>query len=107
MNCTGALYSSILMDYVSKKQRAKWQSLQAVTGFGWSGSAVLGGLLVDHYGFDICFICTAGVQALGWCTLCLLLPLVPISETEVSDAATPETEGLLGAQRREDFSSDT
>merc|ERR1719323_2849063 len=46
MNSCGALRSSVLMDYVSKKNRAKWNSLDSVRKFGWSGSAVVGGILV-------------------------------------------------------------
>ena len=42
MNSSAPLMKSILMDYVSKRNRAKWASLDSVARFGWSGSAVAG-----------------------------------------------------------------
>ena len=42
MNCTSGLTKSILNDYVSKKRRAKWNGLESVNIFSWSGSAALG-----------------------------------------------------------------
>lgn len=53
MNCNYPLQKSILMDYVSKEHRATWNSLEAVTSFGWSGSAALGGWLIHRYGFQV------------------------------------------------------
>ena len=47
MNSSAPLMKSILMDYVSKRNRAKWASLDSVARFGWSGSAVAGGELVQ------------------------------------------------------------
>ena len=38
------------MDYTLKKDRAKWSSLESVSNFGWSGSALLGGAIIDHGG---------------------------------------------------------
>ena len=46
MKSTRGVGKSILMDYVAKKNRAKWNSIDNITRFGWSGSALLGGFLV-------------------------------------------------------------
>ena len=56
---------AIIMDYVPKSMRAKWSSLESVLGFGWSGSAVAGGFLLDSYGFQFTFVTTALLQAIG------------------------------------------
>ena len=56
---------AIIMDFVPKRMRAKWSSLESVLGFGWSGSAVAGGFLLDAYGFQVTFVSTAIIQAAG------------------------------------------
>ena len=42
---------SLLMDYVPKEARGRWNSLDSVLAFGWCGSAVAGGFLLDAFGF--------------------------------------------------------
>ena len=39
------------MDFVPKKERARWKALESVSAFGWCGSAALGGYLGDKHGF--------------------------------------------------------
>jgi len=80
MNCTSPLMRSILMDYVDKKARGKWTSFESISSFGWSGSAVAGGIMVDHFGYGFTFAITAAVQFSGWCLTLLLLPIVPRKE---------------------------
>lgn len=46
MNSTVGLEKSILMDIVPKSLRAKVNSVEGFITFSWTGSAVLGGLLV-------------------------------------------------------------
>ena len=48
-----------------QENRAKWNSLEAVSNFGWSGTSLFGGLLIDHYNYQISFHVTAFVQLLG------------------------------------------
>jgi len=62
MNSPAALTKSLLMDNVPTAERAKWASLESVNMFSWSGSAALGGILVEREGllFNFCF--TAGLQ---------------------------------------------
>ena len=42
-----ALSKSVLNDYIPKKHRATWASLEAVNTSTWAGSAVLGGFIAD------------------------------------------------------------
>jgi len=60
------------MDHVPKEERAKWASLESVSMVSWSGSAALGGILVESKGilFNFCF--TAFLQFLATGPLLLL-----------------------------------
>ena len=58
----------ILMDYVPKKQRAQWKSLESISSFGWCGSAALGGYLSDKYGYTTTFLIAIAMQTCA--TLC-------------------------------------
>ena len=66
--------------HVVQESRARWNSLDGVLIFGWSGSAFVGGILVDKYGFDVTFCLTAAMQAIGVLILVPLLFLVPRKE---------------------------
>ncbi len=57
--------------------RARWNSLDGVLIFGWSGTALLGGMLIDKIGFGGTFCLTALVQCIGVCFLLPLLFIVP------------------------------
>ena len=80
MNCTAPLQTSILMDALPREARARWKSLDAVSGFGWSGSAAFGGWLADRYDYTETFLITALFQTAGIGVWALLLPLVPRTE---------------------------
>lgn len=73
MNAPSSIRESIMMDYVTTETRARWKSLDAVTTFGWTGSAAIGGVLADNYGYPSTFLLTAAVQAFG---VLILIPLV-------------------------------
>ena len=45
MNSVLGVNKSVFMDYVPKRPRGKWNSLDSVARFGWSGSALFGGLI--------------------------------------------------------------
>lgn len=62
MNSTSALTKSVLMDHVPNNERAKWSALESFNMFSWSGSAALGGILVDHHGILFNFCITASLQ---------------------------------------------
>ena len=54
--------------------------MDGVLIFGWSGSAFLGGILLDKYGFSFIFLVTAVLQAVGTSIMLPLLFLVPRKE---------------------------
>jgi len=50
---------SVIMDYVSSEERGKWNAIAALTSMTWSGSAVLGGMLIADHGYSYTFYFTA------------------------------------------------
>ena len=50
-------WSCVLQDV-----RGRWNSLDSILAFGWCGSAVAGGFLLDAFGFDLTFLITAFFQ---------------------------------------------
>jgi MFS family permease len=82
MNSGSGMKRSILMDAVPKSQRVRWNSLESITRMTWSGSAVLGGFLVDQYGFRFCFLITAIVYSVSTTPFLLLIYLLPKLEAE-------------------------
>mmetsp|Transcript_54315 Transcript_54315/g.151218 ORF Transcript_54315/g.151218 Transcript_54315/m.151218 type:complete len:228 (+) Transcript_54315:823-1506(+) len=82
---TSALKGSVVADYTPKSQRGRWKALNSISAVGWSGSATVGGWLIDHYGYGPCFIITACFQALAVPLLAVLRPLVA-KETDLSSA---------------------
>ena len=64
--------------------------LADVWTFNWCGSAVLGGYLLDWYGFRVSFAITALFQILAWALLLLLLPVVPRHEGGTTSAAAAQ-----------------
>lgn len=77
MNSNQALSRSIIMDFVPKKHRGKWNTVESINVFSWAGSAVLGGFLVDSIGYQDTFLLTAFMQFLSLVPWFLLIPLVP------------------------------
>ena len=78
INSIFPLNKSIQMDYATKATRARWTSMGSLSKVSWSGSAVLGGYLIDAYGFQAAFALTAGLQFAGWLVRLPLLWLVPL-----------------------------
>ncbi|GMH65988.1 hypothetical protein TL16_g12906 [Triparma laevis f. inornata] len=102
MNSTYPMQESILMDFVPKKERARWKSLESVSQFGWCGSAVLGGLLADRFDYTFTFLITAIVQSVGTLMCVVLIPLVPRSEKSLaedrkSEALARKSKGSRGS----------
>lgn len=62
MNAGYPLEESVLMDVVPKGRRARWKALEAVSQFGWCGSAAVGGYLGDRFGYPFTFLITAAIQ---------------------------------------------
>merc|ERR1711924_303673 len=59
---TTALRQTVLFDYAPKKHRARWSALDSISSLGWSGSAMVGGILVDKFGYHVTFFVTAGMH---------------------------------------------
>ena len=79
-NCTTPISTSISMDFVPAEQRARWSSLGSIVQACWSGSAALGGMLADRYGYAVVFMLTAAFQLAGTLIQATLLPIVPRRE---------------------------
>ncbi|KAL3673795.1 hypothetical protein V7S43_001487 [Phytophthora oleae] len=75
MQCTEPLRRSLLMDFVPKAHRARWNSLEGLAVASWAGSAVLGGIIVDVYGYQLCFVAAALVYICGLVLEAMLIPL--------------------------------
>ena len=65
--------------------------------FNWCGSAVVGGYLLDWYGFRVSFALTALFQIIGWALLLLLLPVVPAQEGGATPAAAAPQQAAQSA----------
>lgn len=58
MNCTVGLSRALIMDLVPEHRHSRWNALESVQSAGWSGSAILGGLMADKFGYGAAFIFT-------------------------------------------------
>ena len=78
MNASQPLSRSILMDFVPKKKRGKWNSLEALAwGLFWNISAVFGGYIIGPTNnFRLNFLVTAGIYVLGTIPIILLFGIV-------------------------------
>jgi Major Facilitator Superfamily len=76
INCSYPLLESILMDNVPSNQRARWKSLEAIASFGWTGSALVGGILSDEHSYQFTFSMTAWMQVASGLILLIIRPLV-------------------------------
>jgi MFS family permease len=99
MNSSYPLLESILMDNVPSHQRARWKSLESIAAFGWTGSALVGGILADERSYRFTFAITASLQLLG---AVLLIPIQPFVESEV---AQEDTKVNLASQTEQELSS--
>lgn len=79
-NCTTPISTAINMDFVPREHRARWSSLGSVTQACWSGSAAVGGMLADRYGYAVVMMLTAAFHAAGTLIQMTLLPIVPRQE---------------------------
>ena len=58
MNCSSGLSRALIMDLVPKERHSRWNALESVQSAGWSGTAILGGIMADHLGYGAAFIFT-------------------------------------------------
>mmetsp|Transcript_11408 Transcript_11408/g.20487 ORF Transcript_11408/g.20487 Transcript_11408/m.20487 type:complete len:322 (-) Transcript_11408:108-1073(-) len=93
MNSPAALTNSVLMDNVPKTERAKWAALESFNMFSWSGSAALGGILVDYRGILFNFCVTAGLQFIATWPLLFLSFFDTRREESIETARSGTREG--------------
>jgi len=86
VNSTRALTRSLLMDHVPAAERGRWSAMESVNTLSWSGSAVLGGMLVGAVGLLPLFTVTAFLQ------LAATLPLVVLFSQDKTEGAMDEEE---------------
>jgi MFS family permease len=79
-NCTTPLNQSITMDFVPKNQRGRWSATQTVVQACWSGSAAVGGVLADRFGYGFIFFVTVAFHLAGTLMQATLLSIVPKEE---------------------------
>ena len=79
------LCASIMNDYTPKAQRARWAATMQIQQVGWSGSAALGGLIVEHLGYLSVFTITTAVHVTSLFALAPLLWIVPREECVISE----------------------
>eukprot|EP00937_MAST-01D_sp_MAST-1D-sp2_P001856 g1856.t1 len=91
-NAPYPLLKSVLMDYVSKGSRGKVNSLESISQFGWSGSAIVGGVLLDRDGFQAVFFVTAAMQFISWAMLFSLRGVVVDEEHASACARKPNSD---------------
>ena len=75
------------MDVVDKRTRGRWSALENLTSATWTGSAALGGLLLERFGFQQLYLVTALIYV---ASLVLLLPIIPLTRGERVDDGVPE-----------------
>ena len=90
-----SLGAAVVSDFVDKKRRALWNTLESLTLFAWSASALLGGYLLDAFsdpsdplvGYRNLFAITLTLQGLALIPMVILLFLVPREQTSTVKAS--------------------
>jgi len=72
MQSTDGLTKSVLLNNVPKQERGKWSALESVNRFGWSGSGMIGGLLVQTGGILFAFQITMLIEFIATIPLILI-----------------------------------
>jgi MFS family permease len=90
MNSSYPIQRAILMDVIPKKDRGKWNSVENLTSFTWTGSAAAGGYLVSHFGYRFTFLITGGLYILATMILSLLIALTYGEVTDVKEEEEEE-----------------
>jgi MFS family permease len=71
---------SIIMDFVPSKERGRWNSIESLSAMTWSGSAVVGGYLMDNHDYRYTFVITGYIYLIACCMRIPLLWMVPKRE---------------------------
>jgi MFS family permease len=92
-HCCRPIKKSLLMDFCARENRGFWNAVDSVTRFGWSGSAVLGGFLVDRYDYGATFLAT-GVMLFAAASLWPLL-FATLDALDAKNAAATDAKQTL------------
>ncbi|KAK7242514.1 major facilitator superfamily protein [Aureococcus anophagefferens] len=79
-------------------ERARWNAAESINLFSWSGSAALGGYLIDRHGYRVTFLVTAAIQFVAALILASIALLVR-SERPRAAATSPDDDGDETASR--------
>jgi MFS family permease len=71
---------SIIMDFVPSNQRGRWNSIESLSAMTWSGSALIGGYLMDTHDYRYTFVITGWIYLFACILRLPLLVLVPRRE---------------------------
>lgn len=101
MNARGPVNRAVILDMVASEQRGRWNSIQSITQFTWSGSAALGGFIADRSGdYRFTFAVTAGiysVAALLYVPLLFIYPRECTAERAQPAPTAPTSRGQESA----------
>jgi len=101
-----ALQKSVLNDYISKRHRAKWNALDSINTSSWAGSAVLGGLLSDRFGYLHVFLVTAAIGLIANAMYLPLAWLVAVEDRPRAGRRQPEAAAVAGSTDHNTASSE-
>jgi len=89
MTAWGPIIRAVVMDLVTSEVRGRWNSLQFISMFTWSGSAALGGYLADYArDYRFTFVVTAWIYTFSG-LLCLVFLLVFPREQQAAELPVP------------------
>lgn len=71
-NSTVPLTGTVLMNNVPTSQRGRWSSLDSLVKASWSGSALLGGIIIHKFGIKSVFFVTSVIQVIATAPLFFL-----------------------------------
>lgn len=75
----GPLEETLLIDVVPKSQRARWLTFDSVLGLAGTVAAIVGGYIVEKWGYRMGFTISVVIQLMAWCIYTMLLLLMPSS----------------------------
>lgn len=86
---------SMLMDFVPSDQRGRWNSIESISAMTWSGSAVIGGYMMDSHDYRYTFVITAWIYLFACVMRLPLLWMVPRKEKFITAKLVSANEELL------------
>lgn len=99
MNCSAGLSRALIMDIVPETSRGRWNAIESIQSAGWSGTALIGGYLADHWGYGAAFIITFFFHIAG---ISMFLPLIVRNDTKLPVEVIEDDGGEEGDEEAED-----